>query len=72
MPEATSGISSPLVGGRATLVDTLVRLDAAGWSRGAAFTGTTLGHEATVLSYATRMADHEVLHLGQPRRTLEA
>lgn len=58
--------------GRATLVETLNRLDPIGWSRGATFTATTLGREATVLSYATRIADHEVLHLGQLRRTLKA
>jgi uncharacterized damage-inducible protein DinB len=57
---------------RATLVETLSRLDAMGWSRGAAFTATTLGREATVLSYATRIADHEVRHLGQLQRTVRA
>ena len=55
---------------RATLVETLSRLDAMGWSRGATFTATTLGREATVLSYAQRIADHEVRHLGQLHRTL--
>lgn len=58
--------------GRATLVETLGHLDTTGWSRGATFTGTTLGREATVLSYATRIADHEVRHLGQLQRTVEA
>jgi uncharacterized damage-inducible protein DinB len=58
--------------GRATLVETLSRLDTPGWSRRATFTGTTLGREATVLSYATRIADHEVLHLGQIQRTVRA
>jgi hypothetical protein len=40
----------------------LSRLDTPGWSRRTTFTGITLGREATVLSYATRIADHEVLH----------
>ena len=57
---------------RATLLETLSRLDASGWSRRATFTATTLGREATVLSYATRIADHEVRHLGQLRRTIGA
>ncbi len=57
---------------RATLVETLNRLDATGWSRRATFTATTLGREATVLSYATRIADHEVRHLSQLRRTIGA
>src|SRR5262245_46669846 len=55
---------------RALLVATLSGLDAIGWSRRATFTATTLGREATVLSYAQRIADHEVLHLGQLQRTL--
>ncbi len=58
--------------GRAALVETLGHLDVTGWSRGAIFTGTTLGRDATVLSYATRIADHEVRHLGQLQRTVEA
>ena len=57
---------------RATLLETLSRLDATGWSRRATFTATTLGREATVLSYATRIADHELRHLGQLRRTIGA
>ena len=57
---------------RATLVETLSRLDARGWSRRATFAATTLGGEATVLSYATRIADHEVRHLGQLSRTVRA
>jgi uncharacterized damage-inducible protein DinB len=55
---------------RATLIGTLRQLDAIDWSRGATFTATTLGREATVLSYATRIADHEVRHLGQLQRTV--
>lgn len=55
---------------RAGLVETLSALDAVGWSRRAAFTGTTLGRNATVLSYAKRIVDHELGHLDQLRRTL--
>jgi hypothetical protein len=57
---------------RAILVETLGRLDLTGWSRRATFTATTLGREATVLSYATRIADHEVRHVGQLQRTVRA
>ena len=55
---------------RAGLVETLSALDAVGWSRRATFTGTTLGRDATVLSYAKRIVDHELGHLDQLRRTL--
>lgn len=58
-------------GMRRGLIAALDGLDAAGWSRRATFTGTTQGRDAPVFSYAKRMADHEVLHLGQLRRTLE-
>jgi hypothetical protein len=57
---------------RTALLDTLRTLDAAGWSRRATFTGTTLGRDATVLLYARRIADHEERHLEQLRRTLDA
>ena len=57
---------------RAVLLTTLTKLSARHWTRGATFTGTTLGHEATVLSYATRIADHEVRHLDQLRRTIDS
>lgn len=57
---------------RATLIETLTRLDTKGWSRGATFTATTLWRGATVLSLATRIADHEVVHLGQLERTIRA
>jgi hypothetical protein len=57
---------------RAGLLRTLRALDAAGWSRRGTFTGSTLGREATVLSFATRIADHEVGHLEQLQRTLPA
>lgn len=56
---------------RRGLIDTLDGLDAAGWSRRATLTGTSQGRDATVVGYAKRIADHEVLHLGQLRRTLE-
>ena len=56
---------------RVTLVKTLSGLDALGWSRGATFTATTLGREASVLSYARRIADHEVQHLSQLHRTVK-
>lgn len=55
---------------RVGLVERLGALDASGWSRRATFTGTTLGRDATVLSYARRIADHEVGHLDQLRRAL--
>lgn len=55
---------------RASLVKTLSVMDAAGWSRRATFTGTTSGRDATVLSYARRIVDHELIHLAQLRRTL--
>ncbi len=55
---------------RSALLDTLRTLDTAGWSRRATVTGTTLGRDATVLLYARRIAEHEVHHLDQLRRTL--
>ena len=55
---------------RVVLVRTLSKLSASGWARGATFSATTLGRKATVLSYATRIADHEVRHLDQLRRTV--
>ena len=57
---------------RAVLVETLSEIHPSGWSRRATFTATTLGRGATVLSYAKRIADHEVKHLEQLRRTLKA
>ena len=57
---------------RNILVQALGDLDRRGWLRGASFTATTLGREATVLSYATRIGDHEGRHLGQLDRTLRA
>ena len=55
---------------RGNLLGTLRALDPVGWSRGATFTGTTLGRAGTVLSYARRIADHEMHHLDQFRRPL--
>jgi hypothetical protein len=55
---------------RRALVAALGALDEEGWSRGATFTGTTLGRDATVLIYAKRIAGHEVGHLDQIRRAL--
>jgi len=57
---------------RALLLKTLEPLGAKGWSRRATFTATTLGRDGTVLSYAKRIADHEVGHLGQLQRTISA
>jgi len=59
-----------LTDARTAMLDTLSRLDMTGWSRRATFTGTALGRDATVLIYARRIADHEVRHLDQLRRTL--
>jgi hypothetical protein len=56
---------------RGELVKVLSSLNAAGWSRGATFTGTTRGREATVLSYARRLADHEREHCEQLATLLE-
>ena len=55
---------------RAVLIATLEALDRVDWSRGATFTATTLGRQATVLSYADRIAAHELKHLDQLRRTV--
>ena len=57
---------------RATLVTTLRTLSSNSWTRGATFTGTTLGRAGTVLSYTTRIAEHEVRHLDQLRRTVKS
>jgi len=56
---------------RAALVRTLKALRASDWERGATFTATTLGRKGTVLGYARRIADHEVRHLDQLRRTVK-
>lgn len=55
---------------RSELLATLRGLQAKDWARGATFTGTTLGRNGTVLAYAARIADHEVRHLDQIRRTV--
>lgn len=47
---------------RKRLVAMLRALDRRGWSRGATFTGTTLGRDGTVLSYVQRIGDHELSH----------
>jgi len=57
---------------RAGLVTRLRKLPARGWTRSATFTGTTSGRDGTVLSYANRIAEHEVRHLDQLRRTLKS
>ena len=57
---------------RVKLVQALSKLRPLEWSRGATFTATTLGREATVFSYAKRIADHEVQHLGQLQRTVKS
>ena len=57
---------------RAVLVTTLRASSSNSWTRGAAFTGTTLGRSGTVMSYATRIAEHEVRHLEQLRRTVKS
>lgn len=50
---------------RHELVTALRSLQVADWARGATFTGTTRGHEQTILSYAQRMVAHETEHLKQ-------
>ena len=47
---------------RDDLVRTLTALDLAGWARGATFTGTTRGREATILGYVRRLVAHEHEH----------
>ena len=50
---------------RETLIQSLKALSIPDWSRGATFTGTTLGREETVFRYARRMALHELTHCEQ-------
>jgi uncharacterized damage-inducible protein DinB len=50
---------------RAELLNTLIALQDAEWSRGATFTATTRGREQTVLSYVLRITGHEHEHLEQ-------
>lgn len=57
---------------RADLVRTLTAFDLADWSRGATFSGTTRGREATILSYVRRMLAHEREHREHLEATLEA
>jgi uncharacterized damage-inducible protein DinB len=55
---------------RSRLLAVLTTLKPGEWARGATFTGTVSGRNGTVLSYAARMANHEVGHLDQIRRTV--
>lgn len=57
---------------RETLVRSLKTLSIPDWSRGAAFTGTTLGREETVFRYARRMALHELTHCEQMEALLKS
>jgi hypothetical protein len=57
---------------RSGLVAVLTKLTSTEWARGASVTGTVSGRNGTVLSYATRMANHEVGHLDQIRRTVRS
>ena len=50
---------------RKELLAVLTGLHSVDWERGATFTGTVSGREATVLSYARRMAEHEIVHCEQ-------
>ena len=56
---------------RFELLQTLKALTLEDWSRGATFTGTTNGREASILSYAQRMARHELEHCEQLEKLLE-
>jgi hypothetical protein len=56
---------------RLELLKTLKALARQDWSRGATFTATTRGREQTVLSYAWRLADHELVHLEQIEAVLK-
>ncbi len=50
---------------RNELIRVLNALPIESWSRGATFNGTVSGREATVFSYARRMAEHEIVHCEQ-------
>ena len=50
---------------RGELLRLLTALPIKSWSRGATFTGTVSGREATVFSYARRMVEHELVHCEQ-------
>ena len=50
---------------REELLKSLKALKIEGWARGATFTGTVKGREQTVLSYARRIAQHEIDHCEQ-------
>ena len=55
---------------RSELLKVLRALPTPGWSRGATFSGTTKGRDETIFSYAVRIAEHEVRHLGQIERAV--
>ena len=57
---------------RETLVQSLKTLSLPDWSRGATFTGTTLGREETVFRYTRRMALHEITHCEQIETLLKS
>lgn len=55
---------------RQALLQTLRRLEAEEWLRGATFTGIRRGQEQTVLSHAQRIVNHEAPHLEQIEQVL--
>jgi hypothetical protein len=55
---------------RNELLQMLKALAVEDWSRGATFTGTTKGREQTILSYAQKIAQHEVEHCLQIEKLL--
>jgi hypothetical protein len=55
---------------RNELLQMLKALAVEDWSRGATFVGTTKGSEQTILSYAQRIAQHEVEHCLQIEKLL--
>lgn len=56
---------------RAELLKALKALEIENWLRGATFTATTRGREQTILSYARRMAQHEIEHCDQIEALLQ-
>jgi hypothetical protein len=57
---------------RGELLRLLTALPIESWSRGATFTGTVSGREATVFSYARRMVEHEIVHCEQIEAVLKS
>jgi hypothetical protein len=57
---------------RADLERTLRSFPIGNWARGAAFTGTTRGREATILGDVRRLVTHEREHVDQIEATLRA